>query len=101
MLRIPYSRMRQLISNYGLFLREFRRTFHTTGAILPSSPRLGRALARFVPAEASNGDGQLPRRILEAGPGTGAVTQQIVSRRGAGYRLELVKLNERVVNNLG
>jgi len=92
--------MRQLISNYGLFLREFRRTFHTTGAILPSSPRLGRALARFVPAAASNGESKLPRRILEAGPGTGAVTQQIVSRLPAGDRLELVELNDRFVTHL-
>jgi phospholipid N-methyltransferase len=85
------------MSNYGLFLREFRRTFHTTGAILPSSARLGRALARFVPNAESNGH---PRRILEAGPGTGAVTGQIVARLGTHDRLELVELNERFVAHL-
>ena len=90
--------MRQLLSNYGLFLREFRRTFHTTGAILPSSPRLGRALARFVP-EASPATDR-PRRILEAGPGTGAVTGQIVRRLSPNDRLELVELNERFVAHL-
>ena len=100
MLRIPYRRMRQLISNYGLFLREFRRTFHTTGALLPSSPRLGRALARFVSDASPHGDSHAQRRILEAGPGTGAVTNQIVARLGQSDRLELVELNERFVAHL-
>lgn len=92
--------MRQLISNYGLFLREFRRTFHTTGAILPSSPRLGRALARFVPDASPNSGGGSQRHILEAGPGTGAVTSQIVARLGERDRLELVELNDRFVAHL-
>jgi len=92
--------MRQLLHDYGLFFKEFRRTFHTTGAVLPSSPRLGRALARFVAADDSNGNAAGPRRILEAGPGTGAVTNQIVARLGAEDWLELVELNDRFVAHL-
>ena len=51
------------------FLRQFRTRSHDTGALLPSSPALARALAsefRKAPP---------PRRVLEVGPGTGAVTE--------------------------
>ena len=63
-------------SDYGLFLREFRRTFHTTGAVLPSSPRLARALARFVPASS------------DAEPRSDAVqrsARRTIPRRGGGF----------------
>ncbi|MGB6045497.1 MAG: methyltransferase domain-containing protein [Pirellulales bacterium] len=82
-----------------LFLKEFRRTFHTTGAVLPSSPGLGRALARYVgqvDGEASPAE----RRILEVGPGTGSVTRHIVRRMTSGDRLDLVELNDRFVKRL-
>ncbi len=39
-------------------------------------------------------------RVLEVGPGTGAVTQEIVRRLGPGDRLELVELNEQFVAHL-
>lgn len=78
-------------ANYRLFWQEFRRTFHSTGAVLPSGPRLCRALARFTP-----GNGQ-PRRLLEVGPGTGVVTDQIIARLGPTDTLDLVELNDRFV----
>lgn len=98
------------IANYRLFLKEFRRTFHTTGAILPSSPGLAAALARFV-AEGNNDavgkasesdesqNGQA-RRILEVGPGTGAVTSKILSNMASTDRIELVELNDEFVAHL-
>lgn len=81
-----------------LFLREFRTTFHSTGAILPSSPALGRSLASLV----RNGRDSAvsPRRILEVGPGTGAVTREIIRAMGPNDRLELVELNDRFVEHL-
>jgi len=75
-------------SDYRLFWREFRQTFHTTGAILPSGRRLGRALASQLPK-----DGR-PVRILEVGPGTGPVTAEILARMGSDDQLDLVELNE-------
>ena len=100
-------------SHGRLFFREFRRTFRTTGAVLPSGRRLGRALARFVRQRPSSmvpgcgvpgtiGEGRrVPacgwRRILEVGPGTGAVTRQIVACMGPEDRLDLVELNDRFV----
>ena len=78
-------------ANYRLFWREFRRTFHSTGAVLPSGPRLCRALARYA---AGNG---VPRRLLEVGPGTGVVTEQIIGAMGPQDSLDLVELNDRFV----
>jgi phospholipid N-methyltransferase len=80
------------LSEVRLFFQEFRRNFHTTGAILPSGRRLAAALARFV----ADGDPR-PRRILEVGPGTGAVTQRLVALLGPQDRLDLVELNDSFV----
>lgn len=76
-------------NDYRVFWQEFRQTFHTTGAVLPSGRRLCKALASQV------GRDELPRRILEVGPGTGAVTTEIIRRMGPDDRLDLVELNER------
>jgi phosphatidylethanolamine/phosphatidyl-N-methylethanolamine N-methyltransferase len=78
-------------ANYRLFWQEFRRTFHSTGAVLPSGPALCRALARFA------ADTGQPRRLLEVGPGTGVVTEQIIARMGPSDTLDLVELNDRFV----
>ncbi len=86
--------MRQRLADYQVFWREFRQTFHTTGSVLPSGSALGRALAsQVVPNDA-------PHRILEAGPGTGAVTGHILERLGPADQLDLVELNERFADVL-
>jgi phosphatidylethanolamine/phosphatidyl-N-methylethanolamine N-methyltransferase len=75
----------------GSFFNEFRRQFRTTGAIMPSSPFLARALAKPL-------RGPHPAcRILEVGPGTGSVTREIVRRMLPGDRLDAVEINERFV----
>ncbi|MCA9234722.1 MAG: methyltransferase domain-containing protein [Planctomycetales bacterium] len=81
-------------SDYKLFWREFRQTFETTGAVLPSGRALCCELARHV-----SGNGR-PRRILEVGPGTGVATEQIIARMGPQDTLELVELNDRFVATL-
>lgn len=77
-----------------LFVREFFRHFHTTGAILPSGRWLAGALCRFARQE------DRPRRILEVGPGTGAVTKRLVSLLGPEDRLDLCELNTSFVKRL-
>ncbi len=69
------------------FLRQFRTQFQTTGAIAPSSRGLARAMTRHLESCPR------PARILEVGPGTGAVTRRIIRLLGAGDRLDLVELN--------
>ncbi|MER3417326.1 MAG: translation initiation factor IF-2 [Gemmataceae bacterium] len=78
----------------GRFLSEMRRDFQRTGALLPSSRFLARALAEPL---------RYPRpawRILEVGPGTGAVTEEIIRLLRPHDRLDLVEINERFVRML-
>lgn len=87
--------MRRRITEHALFFREFLRNFHTTGAILPSGRYLAGALARFVREKSLP-----PRRILEVGPGTGAVTRHIIAGMGSADCLDLVELNQTFVEQL-
>jgi phosphatidylethanolamine/phosphatidyl-N-methylethanolamine N-methyltransferase len=86
--------MANWLHDQRVFWRQFRRHFHTTGSLAPSSRYLGRALARFVGMSAGG------QRILEVGPGTGAVTAQVVRRLRDGDRLDLVELNDEFVRHL-
>lgn len=76
------------LSEHLQFYRQFRRRFDTTGAIAPSSRFLARALTS--PLTRRTG----PLRVLEIGPGTGAVTSEVVRRLGPESRLDLVEINE-------
>lgn len=80
--------MRQLLRDNLEFLRQFRQRFETTGAVLPSSRFLARAMTG--PLESRTG----PIRILEVGPGTGAVTREIVKHIKPEDRFDLVEINE-------
>lgn len=70
-----------------LFCKEFVRSFKTTGAVLPSGKALAKALAE--PLAGIPGT----RHILEAGPGTGAVTGHILKQLRQGDRLVLCEIN--------
>jgi phosphatidylethanolamine/phosphatidyl-N-methylethanolamine N-methyltransferase len=83
-----------MLRDHREFLRQFRTHFKSTGAIAPSSRRLARAMTRYLAADRG------PARILEVGPGTGAVTRQIVSLLQADDRLDLVELNEAFAGRL-
>ena len=86
--------MAQNIKHYVTFLKEFRRTFHTTGAILPSGAQLARAtLTPFL----RRGK---PARVLEVGPGTGSLTQEVVRCLRPGDVFDIVELNDRFVELL-
>jgi phosphatidylethanolamine/phosphatidyl-N-methylethanolamine N-methyltransferase len=87
--------MSQQWADYRVFWREFRRSFHTTGAVLPSGAALGAALSRYVREGSAGNDSG--RRILEVGPGTGAVTRHILAGLKPGDRLELVERNAEFV----
>src|SRR5262245_23081213 len=73
------------------FFGQFREQYHTTGSILPSSRALGRALTRPMRMA------RPPRRILEVGPGTGAVTAVIVRNLKPGDALDIVEINPKFV----
>ncbi|MEX0612022.1 MAG: class I SAM-dependent methyltransferase [Pirellulales bacterium] len=116
--------MRQQWADYRVFWREFRRAFHSTGAVLPSGRALAKNLCRYVrQPDAAAVDGEPPglsrrdkpagsrgfdtdsgptagRRILEVGPGTGAVTGHIIQDLRPDDRLVLVERNEQFVARL-
>ena len=75
------------LSDYQTFLTQFLRNYETTGSVIPSGRALGRALCRYV------GYGRVPQKILEAGPGTGAVTGCIIDRMRHDDELWMVELN--------
>jgi phospholipid N-methyltransferase len=78
----------------GRFFRECRRQFRSTGAVLPSTRFLARALVSELrkPREAG--------RILEVGPGTGSVTKEILRHLRSDDRLDLVEVNARFIHLL-
>jgi phosphatidylethanolamine/phosphatidyl-N-methylethanolamine N-methyltransferase len=88
--------MSNRLADCRLFLQEFRRNFHSTGALAPSGQRLARTLAHYV----NHRTDDRPKRILEVGPGTGAVTRQIIRRMQPADRLDLVEINENFVERL-
>ena len=69
------------------FLTQFLRNYETTGSVIPSGRALGGALCRHV------GGARGPQKILEAGPGTGAVTGCIIDRMRQDDELWMVELN--------
>lgn len=87
--------MSRRMPELALFLREFLRNFHTTGAILPSGRWLARSLVRYVRKPAAG-----PRRILEVGPGTGSVTRRLIAALQPQDQLDLVELNASFVDRL-
>ena len=100
---------RQRLADYRVFWRQFRQAYHTTGAVLPSGrglstgprplrpPRRGR-FQRLANRSSAAGNGN-PRRILEVGPGTGAVTAQIARDMRPDDQLTLVERNEEFVRS--
>ena len=89
--------MVQRLAESALFFREYIRHFHTTGAVLPSGRFLAAALSRFV---GNHKPGKQPRKILEVGPGTGAVTRRLGGGMGTDDQLDLVELNGTFVRQL-
>ena len=84
----------ELARDRSTFWREFRNNFQTTGAVLPSSRSLARAITRMA------NSAPRPARILEAGPGTGAFTDSLVSMLGPGDELVLAEISESFVEVL-
>ncbi len=66
---------RERWQDHWLFLTHFRKSPRTVGAIAPSSRRLARAMLDGLPLEPGSAV-----RVVELGPGTGAVTGEIARR---------------------
>jgi len=75
------------LTDYQTFLTQFLRNHEATGSVIPSGRALATALCRHV------GQGAAAQKILEAGPGTGAVTGSIIERLRHDDHLWMVELN--------
>ena len=76
-----------------------RSNFEQTGAIQPSSRRLAEAMAAPL-RRFRAGDTTTATRILEIGPGTGAVTRAIAACMGPHDELDCYEINEEFVRYL-
>ena len=85
------------LKEYATFFGQFRERFETTGAIAPSSRFLARSMTRYLQTRPADGP---PVRVLEIGPGTGAVTGTIVKHIRENDRFDLVELNEAFAEHL-
>ncbi|HPA45847.1 MAG TPA: methyltransferase domain-containing protein [bacterium] len=77
-----------------LFLSSFRKRFHDTGAVTPSSRALACAMTEGLEST------DTPRVLLEVGPGTGAFTRQILSKLGPEDELHLCEINGELLDYL-
>jgi phosphatidylethanolamine/phosphatidyl-N-methylethanolamine N-methyltransferase len=87
---------RQLRANLGattLFLQELLLYPQQIGAIVPSSKRLARAMAKWLPADPD-------AFVLELGPGTGAVTEALFARGLRQDRLVAIEKSARLADLL-
>ena len=75
------------------FIAQFLKHPKEIGAILPSSPLLGKTMAGFVPKNEN-------RFIVELGPGTGPITKALVKIGLHQENLVCLEQSERMVKHL-
>ncbi len=88
----PLSRWRLGASRNWVFFRQWLRAPLTTASVVPSSPRLGRAMAQALPAGVE--------RVVELGAGTGAITRELLRNRVRPENLLVVELNPELHHDL-
>jgi phosphatidylethanolamine/phosphatidyl-N-methylethanolamine N-methyltransferase len=81
------------LSDSTVFLREWLVNPQRTGAVAPSSPQLGAAMARWLPRNPES-------YVLELGPGTGAVTDALLKYGLRENRLVAIEKNPALANIL-
>lgn len=81
------------LSDSTVFLREWIVNPQRTGAVAPSSPQLGAAMARWLPVNPDS-------YVLELGPGTGAVTDALLKHGLREDRLVAIDNNPTLANLL-
>ncbi len=78
-----------MFEDLRLFFEQFRNNFKTTGAIVPSSSSLAKAIVKPMKTRSSQ-----PIKVLEVGPGTGVFTMKILKHLKAGDTLHIFELNK-------
>lgn len=81
------------IADTTLFLQEWIANPQRMGAVAPSSPRLAKAMADWLPADPDS-------YVLELGPGTGVVTEALLQRGLPQERLVAIEQNIKMARAL-
>ena len=81
------------LTDSTMFLREWVVNPQRTGSLAPSSPKLGAAMARWLPRDPES-------YVLELGPGTGAVTEALFKRGLREDRLIAIEHNASMAKHL-
>lgn len=82
-----------MIMNKPFFLKQFFKDFKHTGAVCPSSKKLTDKMLKKV-------DFSKPIHILELGPGTGCMTQEILLRMHPDSKLSCIEINPEFCSKL-
>ncbi len=83
----------KLLKSIAIFGRELLANPGATGALCPSSPRLGRRMASFIP---KNHKGL----VVELGAGTGSVTRELLERGIPPKKLIPIEMSEKLAFHL-
>lgn len=83
----------KLLKSIALFGRELLANPGATGALCPSSPRLGRRMASFIPKEHKG-------FVVELGAGTGSVTSELLARGISPKKLIPIEMSEKLASHL-
>lgn len=75
----------------SVMFKQFLRNPRITGAVLPSSGKLSSAITSEIGIKSA-------RRIVELGPGTGAITRHILRQMSPEASFIAVELNEQICN---
>lgn len=86
-------RARGKMAEHLMFLGKFLRNPRNVGSVIPSSLALAREMARAVPVNPS-------AVVVELGPGTGALTRQVVEVLAPGERFLAVDIDPEFCANL-
>ena len=81
------------MQEYRTFMTQAAREPSTVGAILPTSLHVARAVAEVVPASGQP-------TVLELGPGTGALSEELHARLPAGSRHVAIEIDPELVRYL-
>ena len=78
--------LRHSLNSSVLFLREWLRRPQQIGSLVPSSDRLGRAMADWLSSDPDD-------LVVELGPGTGAITKSLLARGVRPDRLVAIEMS--------
>ena len=87
------KRLLATLSDTTLFLQEWLANPRRTGSVVPSSRRLARAMARWLPANPES-------FVLELGPGTGIVTEALLQNGLREEKLVAIEKNAKLAGLL-